>query len=65
MGNNMFFKYYTADVIEVDENKSIEVGSVMCWVWFFHSPNFAYDLIVRSAGQISAKYEIKNFRRVK
>lgn len=61
----MFFKYYTADVIEVNKGKSIEVGSTICGFWFYQSPNFAYNKIIDGVRKIGEKFEIKNFRRVK
>lgn len=61
----MIFKYYTADFIQISENGSAEVGSVIARVWLYQSPGFAYDKIIDGLKRLDGKLEIKNFRRVK
>ena len=61
----MIFKYYTADVIQIVESESVEVGSVITRVWFHQSPRFAYDKIIDGARKLDGNVEIKNFRMVK
>ena len=62
----MLRKHYVANVIEIKEEKSFVVGTVINSVFFFRSARFAYERINCDINNISDRnLKVRDFRRVK